>query len=160
MRLCDLKTGYVVELRNGDRMMVLRDFCGISDISKNVFLNITKQEWDRFDSYDENMKYYRNSANDIVKVMKMVSPIDYDLSEEFIGRIVWTREEQREENIDWSKIERDTPIYVKDGKTSDWKRAHFAEYIDGKVYAYIEGKTSHTTCITLPWKYAKLKENE
>lgn len=33
---------------------------------------------------------------------------------------------------------------------------YFAEYLNGEVYAWIDGKTSFTTTARIPWNYAKL----
>lgn len=62
--------------------------------------------------------------------------------------------------VDWSKVEVDTPILVgNDNKT--WFKRYFARYEDGKVYAWLNGKTSWSSISEFSfgnWKYAKLAE--
>lgn len=62
--------------------------------------------------------------------------------------------------VDWSKIAVDTPILVgNDNKT--WTKRYFARYEDGKVYAWLNGKTSWSAISELSigyWSYAKLAE--
>ena len=69
----------------------------------------------------------------------------------------WLEAEYVEPPIDWRKVKVDTPILVSmDGK--DWKKRHFASYVDGVVKAWDDGRTSHTEKETCPWCYAKLAE--
>ena len=62
--------------------------------------------------------------------------------------------------VDWSKVAVDTPILVgNDNKT--WFKRYFARYEDGKVYAWLNGKTSWSSISEFSfgnWKYAKLAE--
>ena len=69
-------------------------------------------------------------------------------------------EDQKEPEIDWSKIKVDTPILVRDNKDNKWLKRYFAKYEDGKVYAWLGENTSYTTCSAAKWKYAKLEESE
>lgn len=62
--------------------------------------------------------------------------------------------------VDWSKVKVDTPILVKDNEFGVWVRAHFAKYENGKVYAWIDGKTSWSTTCTNHWRYATLADKE
>lgn len=49
-------------------------------------------------------------------------------------------EKQKEpEDVDWSKVEVDTPILVKNYEDAEWKKRYFAEYSDGRVYAWANG---------------------
>ena len=68
-----------------------------------------------------------------------------------------------EETIDWSKVPVDTKILVSDnGKT--WFKRHFDKYKNGKIYTWVDGKTSFSARNNddvIGWKYAKLyKGNE
>lgn len=60
--------------------------------------------------------------------------------------------------VDWESVEVDTPILVSnDNKT--WLKRYFAGYEDGKVYAWLNGKTSWSSICefsTGHFKYAKL----
>lgn len=72
-------------------------------------------------------------------------------------------EEEYEPMVDWSKVPVDTPILVKDERSSDkWFERHFAYYQDGRVYAWNGGTTSYTSQQDPPsvWQYAKLYKQE
>ena len=69
-------------------------------------------------------------------------------------------EDQKEPEIDWSKIKVDTPILVRDNKDNKWLKRYFAKYENGLVYAWLGENTSYDTCGAAKWKYAKLTESE
>ena len=70
-------------------------------------------------------------------------------------------EEPKKPETDWSNVEVDTPILVRDDRaTASWFRRYFAKYEDGKVYAWDGGKTSWNKDCMTSWKYAKLAESE
>lgn len=69
-------------------------------------------------------------------------------------------EEPQEPETDWSKVEIDTPILVRQDKTGDWLKRHFAKYENGDVYVWADGQTSWTGTGKIKWKYAKLAESE
>ena len=79
-------------------------------------------------------------------------------------QMLWLLEEYEEPEIDWSKVEVDTPILVKDdAEMESWLRGYFAKFEDGVVYTWKRGKTSWTTLddrSVFPWNYAKLAESE
>lgn len=63
--------------------------------------------------------------------------------------------------VDWSKVEVDTPIFVRMSDEEIWKCRYFAMYEDGEVYAWQLGRTSWSNVIKnspIAWKYAKLAE--
>ena len=77
---------------------------------------------------------------------------------------IWLLEDYKEPEVDWSKVEVDTPIMVRVNENKEWERRYFAKYKNGIVYAWNSGCTSWTThrmtaCMT-PWIYAKLAEDE
>lgn len=75
--------------------------------------------------------------------------------------IKWLKAEHEEPAIDWSKVEVDTPILVRESEDESWKHRHFAEYKNDKVYVWMYGTTSFTTTIEPEtWPYAKLAEVE
>ena len=77
-----------------------------------------------------------------------------------ILQMLWLVEDYEEPEVDWSKVEVDTPILVRDGEDEKWNKQHFAE-CDGKVVcAWLGGKTSWTEDCVKGWKYAKLAESE
>ena len=80
-------------------------------------------------------------------------------------QLMWLTEELKEEpkepETDWSKVEVDTPILVRNYEYGEWFKRHFAEYKNGKVYTWDNGYTSWTACgYMCAWNYAKLAENE
>lgn len=78
-------------------------------------------------------------------------------------QIIWLMEEYKEPEepeTDWSKVEVDTPILVRQGKNGKWLERHFAKYENGNVYAWVDGQTSWTGADKIKWKYAKLAEGE
>ena len=76
---------------------------------------------------------------------------------------IWLLEDYEEPEVDWSKVEVDTPILVRTVEGADWVKRNFAKYEGGMVYVWNNGKTSWTAldneCVT-PWQYAKLAESE
>lgn len=149
MELNDLKTGHVVELRNGDKMMVLRDF--ITPFGKmDVFFNPDNYEWYRFIAYNKNMTFTGNGDHDIIAVFEYSCPNYKD----YEGKLVWVREE-----TNWLKVKKDTPIWVRDNLLGDWKPRYFDKYENGRIYAFNDGKASHTAKYSVDWNYAKLEEN-
>ena len=73
---------------------------------------------------------------------------------------IWLLEEYEEPETDWSKVEVDTPILVRQGKNGRWLERHFAKYENGNVYAWEDGQTSWTEADEIKWKYAKLVEDQ
>ena len=80
----------------------------------------------------------------------------------YLLQVMWLLEEYEEPETDWSKVEVDTPILVRDYEdaTISWIRRYFAEYKDGVVYAWNGGCTSWSEKCMTAWKYAKLAESE
>lgn len=65
--------------------------------------------------------------------------------------------------VDWSKVEVDTPIFVRNSITETWKCRYFAEYKYGKVYTWRDGKTSWSNVISdrpVVWMNAELAFKE
>ena len=73
-------------------------------------------------------------------------------------------EEPKEPEVDWSKVEVDTPILVRRGDNGEWNKRYFAGYgNDGYIYAWSNGCTSWTAydnSDVTEWNYAKLAEGE
>ena len=60
---------------------------------------------------------------------------------------------------DWSKVEVDTKVLVRDSDDEVWAPRHFAKYKDGKVHTWNSGRTSFTIINEedyIPWNQAKL----
>ena len=68
--------------------------------------------------------------------------------------------ESEEPEVDWNKVEVDTPILVKYSEKGMWIRRKFAKFEDGVVYAWHGKETGHSKSYMTPWNYAKLAESE
>ena len=68
----------------------------------------------------------------------------------------------KEPETDWSKVEVDTPILVRDSEAEDWYKRYFAKFKDEKVYTWSYGRTSWNSDddATINWEHAKLAERE
>lgn len=66
-----------------------------------------------------------------------------------------------EPKVDWSKVEVDTKVLVRDSKEDNWKRRYFSKYEDGIIYAWNYGRTSFTSNSEMTeWEYAKLYKGD
>ena len=75
-------------------------------------------------------------------------------------QMIWLLGDYKEPEIDWSKVKVDTPILVKHRLDGEWEKRHFAEYKNGDVYAWDNGRTSWTVANEIKWNYAKRIESE
>ena len=75
-------------------------------------------------------------------------------------QMLWLMEEYKEPEVDWSKVEVDTPILVRDYESQKWGARHFAKYEDGVIYTWDGGRTSWSGDGVTEWKYAKLAKSE
>ena len=73
---------------------------------------------------------------------------------------LWINEEYKEPGVDWSKVPVDTKVLVKRFDDEEWEPRYFAMYEHGKVYTFVDGKTSFSsdTIARDCWNYAKLAE--
>lgn len=62
--------------------------------------------------------------------------------------------------VDWNEVEKDTLIEVKDFETDDWSKRYFSHSNDGRVFAYLDGRTSKTETIVSSWDCARLVEDD
>lgn len=76
------------------------------------------------------------------------------------AKLAGDEKEYKESEIDWSKVEVDTPILVKYSEKGMWIRRKFAKFEDGVVYAWHGKETGHSKSYMTPWNYAKLAESE
>lgn len=70
-----------------------------------------------------------------------------------------------EPKVDWSKIEVDTKVLVRNSEFGSWCKRHFAKYENGEVYTFPDGLSSFTYneckdgCL-INWIYAKLYKGD
>ena len=69
-------------------------------------------------------------------------------------------EPEAKPEIDWAKVPVDTKIFVKQFEYDEWVPRHFAKFENRAVYAWVDGKTSHTTKVMIKCMYAKLEEKK
>lgn len=62
--------------------------------------------------------------------------------------------------INWSKVEKDTLIQVSHDGLAPWVNRYFAEYKNGRVHCYNDGRTSKTYTSTNSWDYARLVDDD
>ena len=119
-----------------------------------------------YEKYADEIRKYKgvNFCNYFVmpNILKLVS-CNGDCTRCRMLQMIWLLEDYEEPEVDWSKVEVDTPILVKEYEESKWTKRYFAKYEDGVVYAWDGRLTSwtipHNSDVT-PWKYAKLAESE
>ena len=75
-------------------------------------------------------------------------------------QMLWLLDDYKEPEVDWSKVEVDTPILVKGDETGQWKKRYFCKYENGTIYAWVGGCTSWNACSESSWTHAKLAERE
>ena len=78
-------------------------------------------------------------------------------------QMLWLLEDYKEPEVDWSKVEVDTPILVRTVEWAEWARRYFAKYEDGMVYAWNLGRRSWSATNdedVSAWPYAELAESE
>ena len=66
-----------------------------------------------------------------------------------------------EEAFNWEDVPVDTKVLVKDEEDCCvYTRRYFAEYKDGYIYTWADGKTSFTTKSKTKWNYGKLYKEQ
>ena len=123
-----------------------------------------------YEKYADEIREYKGDyfCNDFVKPNILESDCcdGVNCSRCYMLQMLWLMEEYKEPEepeepkTDWSKVEVDTPIWVRDHSDSPWEKRHFAEYLGGRVYAWDDGKTSWNMSVATSWKYAELAETE
>ena len=79
------------------------------------------------------------------------------------AKLAENEKECKESKVDWSKVEVDTPILVRDSENTEWLKKYFAKYENGYVYVWNLGRTSWTAPndkSVSAWSYAKLAKSE
>lgn len=91
MKKSDLKTGMVVELKDGDKMVVL-----LNTINGDLFKSINKgTAWDTLRYYDEDLKNNQNLGLDVMKVYRYMHEYRYLGNEKL--ELIWEREKPTKE---------------------------------------------------------------
>ena len=119
-----------------------------------------------YEKYEEKIREYEGETfcSDFIQpyILKQDDCCGMDCGQCNMISLIWLMKEYEEPQVDWSKVEVDTPILVRNSEYGEWFKMHFAAYKNGKVYTWDNGYTSWNACgnIIGPWKYAKLAETE
>lgn len=117
-----------------------------------------------YEKYADKIREYKgtNFCRDFVKpyILKSDSCDGLSCGACNMSGMIWLLEEYKEPETDWSKVEVDTPILVRDTEDEGWRKRYFAKYKNGVTYAWNGGGTSWSVNIMTDWKYAKLAESE
>ena len=116
-----------------------------------------------FEIYEDEVREYNgdNFCRDFVipHILKKDNCAYLSCSDCGRRQMLWFVEEYEEPETDWSQVEVDTPILVKNREDDMWRERHFAKYKNGNVYAWSDGQTSWTAYDMMVWRYAKLAED-
>lgn len=136
----DLKNGMFFEMRNKSRFLILNNEIYLEGI--NLY------------EYSSNLHYFLVSYNDD---MCSMNDNEYDIMEVFnsCNESIWKRDK-----VDWSKIPRDTKVYVRQNQEDEWELRYFTCYENNKFYTYSNGRTfwSDSFVDLEKWNYCELVE--
>ena len=120
-----------------------------------------------YEKYEEKIREYKGETfcADFVQpyILKQDDCCHMDCGQCNMLQLMWLMkeyEEPEEPKVDWSNIEVNAPILVKDHEDREWLKRYFAKYEDGYVYAWGNGCTSWTADNMYAWNYTKLAEEE
>ena len=117
-----------------------------------------------YEKYEEKIREYDGETfcADFVQpyILKQDDCCGMDCGQCNMISLIWLMKEYEEPKVDWSRVEVDTPILVRQGKNGEWLERHFAKYENGDVYAWVDGQTRWTGADETKWTYAKLAEGE
>ena len=117
-----------------------------------------------YEKYADEIREYRGcefcDAFIIPNILKSDNCADMTCCKCRMLQMLWLLEDYEEPEVDWSKVEVDTPMLVRANEAKPWVRRYFAKYEDGIVYAWNDGRTSWNEAVATVWKYAKLAESD
>ena len=149
----DIKPGMLVELSVwGEKELHYVTLC-----KEGIVLIDKKGSYINLKSFNDNL----SGKNAKIKITKV-----YDLSEYASISLEFSTENRDllwniDDETDWSEVEVDTKVLVRDKSDDEWVKRYFAKYEDGEVYVFKDGRTSwNDVGITQHWKETKLwKDN-
>ena len=137
----DLKNGMFFEMRNKSRFLILNNEIYLEGI--NLY------------EYSSNLHYFLVSYNDD---MRSMNDNEYDIMivKDVDDNVIWERDK-----VDWSKIPRDSKVYVRQNQEDEWELRYFTCYENNKFYTYSNGRTfwSDSFVDLEKWNYCELAEN-
>ena len=149
----DIKPGMLVELSVwGEKELHYVTLC-----KEGIVLIDKKGNYINLKSFNDDL----SGKNAKIKITKV-----YDLSEYASISLEFSTEDRDllwniDDETDWSEVEVDTKVLVRDKSDDEWVKRYFAKYEDGEVYVFKDGRTSwNDVGITQHWKETKLwKDN-
>ena len=117
-----------------------------------------------YEKYADKIREYKDKdfCKDFVKphILKSRGCTNTSCDQCKMLQTIWLLEDYKEPEVDWSKVEVNTPILVSNSEDGDWYKRYFAKYKNGKVFAWSDGRTSWNETDVRAWDCAKLAENE
>lgn len=117
-----------------------------------------------YEKYADEIREYKgkNFCADFVKphILKSKGCTNTSCDQCKMLQTIWLFEEYKEPEIDWSNVEVDTPILVRNDEIDNWTKRYFAKYEHSEVFVWVGGRTSWNETDMLAWNYAKLAESE
>ena len=117
-----------------------------------------------YEKYADELKEYKglNFCKDFILpyILKSKDCGDMSCDNCRMLQLIWILEDYKEPEVDWNKVEVNTPILVRDCEEDRWIKRYFAKYENEIIYAWNSGATSWSTSCMTGWKYAKLAEPE
>lgn len=141
MNKSELRNGMSLKMRNTYKFLILNSEIYLETIDGYEYFNKLNHF---LSSYNNDMTNLDDDKYDIIEV--------YNID----GKLIWERDE-----IDWSKVPKDTKVLVKNKTDKLWYPRYFVEYKNGKYNTYINGSTSWSTDdFPEEWDYCKLVEEQ
>ena len=141
MHKSELRNGMSLKMRNTYKFLILNSEIYLETIDGYEYSNKLNHF---LSSYNNDMTNLDDDKYDIIEV--------YNID----GKLIWERDE-----IDWSKVPKDTKVLVKNKTDKLWYPRYFVEYKNGKYNTYINGSTSWSTDdFPEEWDYCKLVEEQ
>ena len=149
----DIKPGMLVELSVWGE----KELHYVTLYKNGIVLIDKKGNYISLKSFNDDL----SGKNAKIKITKV-----YDLSEYASISLEFSTENRDllwniEDETDWSEVEVDTKVLVRNKPDEEWIKRYFAKYEDGEVYVFKDGRTSwNDVGITQHWKETKLwKDN-
>ena len=120
-----------------------------------------------YEKYEDEIRNYESSdsfCNGFVKpnILKSDHCNGTDCTKCRMLQAIWLLKDYEEPEVDWSKVEVDTPILVRNSEDEEWSKRHFAKCeCKGRfIFTWSGSGTSWTEEDLSVWNYAKLPEGE
>lgn len=100
MTINDLKTFDVVEFKNGDVSIVVRDRADKEDYFVDIVSCCGTTRWDELSHYEENLKHYRDNQLDVVRVRRSCNATHIPTKDNYKRMpVIWEGNEAKEMTV-------------------------------------------------------------